>query len=304
VDFEAGKIDTRKEFPIRGARALARELSGIRVALVLGAGGARGWAHLGVIKVLEEANIHIDMIVGSSIGSMVGCLYAYSACIDETIELVRSTLPTKFQAKRKLFDYTIPINGIIRGSKIGRMVRDAVDKADFLDLKIPACCMAVDYHTGESVIIDKGDVAQAVRASISLPGIMNPVLHKGRWLIDGGLLAPVPVDVAIQRGAGIVIASCVERGKNELTGNKSRPPGIMSVLSRTMNIVHAHVTRDYAQKADVVLYPDVEGFAWDAFHRVSDLIDAGENACREKIEEIKQLISFRQRSKPRNGVSP
>jgi len=295
--FQDHVIDTQKEFPIRGARALARELCGVRVGLVLGAGGARGWAHLGVLKVLEEENVPIDMIVGSSIGSMVGCLYAYSACIQETIELVKGTLPTKFMAQKRLFDYTLPLCGIIRGSKIKRMTRDAVDRADFLDLKIPAYVMAADFHTGESVILDKGDVSEAVRASISLPGIMNPSYHQGRWLLDGGLLAPVPVDVAIQRGADIIIAVCVERGKKALPRKKMRSPGIMSVLSRTMNIVHAHVTRDFAQKADVVIYPDVEDFAWDAFHRVSDLIETGEKACREKIDEIKKLLAMKRDSR-------
>lgn len=294
-------IETDKEFPVRGARALARELSGVRVGLVLGAGGARGWAHLGVIKVLEEEKVPIDMIVGSSIGSMVGCLYAYSACINDTIELVKRTLPSKFQAKRKLFDYTIPLYGIIRGSKIRRMTGDAVNNADFLDLKIPAYVMAADFHTGESIVIDRGDVSEAVRASISLPGIMNSKYHQGRWLLDGGLLAPVPVDVAIRKGADSIVAVCVERGKKALPGKKSRPPGLMSVLSRTMNIVHAHATRDFAEKADVVLYPDVEDFAWDAFHRVPELIEAGEKACREKIDDILRLIENKQRAKGDEG---
>lgn len=285
-----GRIDTQKRFPVRGAQALAREMGGVRVGLVLGAGGARGWAHLGVIKVLEEEGIPIDMIVGSSIGAMVGCLYGYSASIHETVKLVKSTLPTKLQAQRKLFDYTVPIRGIIRGAKIKRMTREAVQGADFLDLKIPTFVVAVDYHTGEMVVIENGDVAEAVRASISLPGIMVPQLHQGRRLLDGGLIAPVPVDVAIQRGADIVISVCVERGKNRLGTSASTAPTIMSVMSRTMNIVHAHATRGFAQQSDVVLYPNVEAFAWDAFHKVQALIEAGEAACREQIQTIRELI--------------
>ncbi|MGD8386230.1 MAG: cyclic nucleotide-binding domain-containing protein [Desulfobacteraceae bacterium] len=287
----AGRMDTEKRFPVRGAQALARELGGVRVGLVLGAGGARGWAHLGVIKVLEEEGIPIDLIVGSSIGSMVGCLYAYSASIEETAELVRTTLPTKFQAQHRLFDYTIPLRGIIRGGKIKRMTREAVNNADFLDLKIPAYVVAVDYHAGERVVIDSGDVSEAVRSSISIPGIMSSPLHQGRRLLDGGLIAPVPVDVAVQRGADIILAVCVERGKSRIYQEGGKPPSIMRVMSRTMNIIHAHATRGFAQMADVVLYPDVEAFAWDAFHKVPELMRAGEDACREQIEEIRALVS-------------
>jgi NTE family protein len=287
----SGLIETDKSFPVRGARALARELGGVRVGLVLGAGGARGWAHLGVIKVLEEEGIPIDMIVGSSVGSMVGCLYAYSASIDETIGLVMERLPGRFRARRRLFDYTFPLHGIIRGAKIRRMTREAVRGADFLDLKIPVYVVAVDFHTGGEVVLERGDVTEAVRASISLPGIMNPVFHEGRWLLDGGLISPVPVDVAVQKGADTIIAVCVERGKSGLGKRSHKAPGIMSVMSRTMNIIHAHATRDFAQKADIVLYPDVEQFHWDDFHKVSRLIKAGEEACRAKLDEIRAAVS-------------
>ncbi len=287
----SGRMDTEKRFPVTGAQALARDLGGVRVGLVLGAGGARGWAHLGVLRILEQEGIPIDLIVGSSIGSMVACLYAFSGSIEETAELVRSTLPSKFQAQHRLFDYTVPVRGIIRGGKIKRLTRDAVRNADFLDLKIPTCVVAVDFHTGELVVIDSGDVSEAVRASISLPGIMTSPFHQGRRLLDGGLVAPVPVEVAVQRGADTIIAVCVERGKNRRPRNLAKAPSIMQVMSRTMNIIHGHATRGFAQMADVVIYPHVEAFAWDAFHKVPDLIRAGEEACREQIDEIKALVA-------------
>jgi NTE family protein len=171
------------------------------------------------------------------------------------------------------------------------MTREAVNNADFLDLKIPAYVVAVDYHAGERVVIDSGDVSEAVRSSISIPGIMSSPLHQGRRLLDGGLIAPVPVDVAVQRGADIILAVCVERGKSRIYQEGGKPPSIMRVMSRTMNIIHAHATRGFAQMADVVLYPDVEAFAWDAFHKVPELMRAGEDACREQIEEIRALVS-------------
>ncbi len=284
-------IDESTDYPVQGARALARELGGVRVGLALGAGGARGWAHLGVLQVLQQEGIPIDMIAGTSIGALVGCLYAHSASGDGTFELVRSTLPSKLQVQKRIFDYTLPLRGIIRGTKLLRMIRDAINDADFLDLRMPFYVVTVDYHTGEEVVIHEGNVAEAVRASISIPGVMNPAPHNGRWLLDGGLLNPVPVDVLLQKGADTVIAVCVERGRNHVPGSKARPPGIMSVLTRTMNIIHGQATRDFAQKADIVLYPDVEAYSWDAFHRVSVLAKAGKEACRRQIDEIRALVA-------------
>ncbi len=288
-------IDQEPGYPARGARALARELGGVRIGLALGAGGARGWAHLGVLQVLEEEGVHIDMIAGTSIGALVGSLYAHSASIDHTLSLVKSKLPSKLRVQRSIFDYTIPLHGIIRGTKLLRMIRNAVQNADFLDLQIPTSVVAVDYHTGEEVIIDSGSVAEAVRASISLPGIMNPAHFQGRWLLDGGLLNPVPVDVLLQKGADTVIAVCVERGKHRIaSASDSKPPGLMSVLTRTMNIIHGQATRDFAQKADLVLYPDVEEYTWDAFHRVPALVEAGAEACRRHLPEIKAFAAGQQ----------
>jgi NTE family protein len=198
---------------------------------------------------------------------------------------------TKVQVQRKMFDYTIPLRGIIRGHKIERMLRNALKDADFLDLLIPTFVVAVDILTGEEVLLEKGKVHEAVRASISIPGIFNPFCLGGRWLVDGGLLQPVPVDVLIQKGADIVIAVCVERESHRQTEGVAGPPTIIGQLSRTINIMHIHATKDFAKKSDIVLYPKVEKIGWDEFHRGTALMRAGEEACRENIAEIKKLIA-------------
>jgi NTE family protein len=120
---------------------------------------------------------------------------------------------------------------------------------------------------------------------------MNPARLDGRWLLDGGLLNPVPVDVLLQKGADSVLAVCVERGKNRISHKHGKSPGLMSVLTRTMNIIHGRATRDFAQEADVILYPDVEQYSWDAFHRVQELATAGAEACRTRLDEIRALVS-------------
>ncbi|MDL1963351.1 MAG: cyclic nucleotide-binding domain-containing protein [Deltaproteobacteria bacterium] len=285
-----GNIDVKKRFPIQGPRAVARETGRIRVGLALGAGAARGWAHLGILKVFEEEGIHIDMIAATSMGAVVGSIYARTASVDITKKLTIDQFPTKLQAQRKLFDYTIPLQGIIRGQKILKMVRNALKNADFLDLMIPAYIVAVDINSGEEILLEKGNVSKAVRASISIPGIFNPVNLNGRWLVDGGLLNPVPTDVLMQKGADIVIAVCIEQKSDQKPEQKVRCPNIIGVLSKTINIVYNHATSNFTQKADIVLYPAVNSFAWDDFHKGNELMRVGMETCRNNIDEIKRLI--------------
>jgi len=170
------------------------------------------------------------------------------------------------------------------------MVRNALKNADFLDLMIPAYIVTVDIDSGEEILLEKGNVSKAVRASISIPGIFNPVNLNGRWLVDGGLLNPVPVDVLIQKGADIVIAVCIEQKSDQKAQQKVRRPSIIGVLSKTVNIVYSHATSDFAQKADIVLYPEVNSYAWDDFHKGNELMRIGMETCRQNIDEIKRLI--------------
>lgn len=319
----AERIDTEKCFPIKGARAVAREIAGVRVGLALGAGAARGWAHIGVLKVLEEEGIHVDMIAGTSIGALVGGIYGASASVDHLTRHTIERFSTKGVARRQIFDFTLPVKGLIRGGKVMRMVSRAVSNADFLDLLIPTYIVAVDILTGEEVLFETGDVTRAVRGSISIPGVFTPFNHKGRWLVDGGLLNPVPVDVLARKGADKIIAVCIEQagpagngngpgvsgssgapatqapsgsfmqsGLSALAGLPAQPdtPGIKQVISQTISIVHGRATGDFAKQADVVIYPDVAGFKWDDFHRGKVLMKKGETACRDQLKEIVKLI--------------
>jgi NTE family protein len=178
-----GRLETAKRFPVQGPRALARELGRIRVALVLGSGGARGWAHLGVLKVLQEENVHIDMIVGASIGALVGGVYARTASATLTQQWTVDRFPTKRQARRRLFDYRLPFHSLMRGRKIFRMLRHGLGDADFLDLLIPIYIVAVDILTGEGVLLEKGRICEAIMASISVPCLFPPVYQGPQQLL-------------------------------------------------------------------------------------------------------------------------
>lgn len=283
------EMDTEKRFPVKGPRALARELAGVRIGLALGAGAARGWSHIGVLKVLEEEKIPIDMIAGTSMGALVGAIFAATGSVDHLRKKTIDILSTRAQARKKIFDYTLPFQGFLRGKKAMNLVAEAVHHADFMDLVIPTYLVGVDILKGEEILFETGDVAKAVRSSLSLPVVFTPFRHKGRWMVDGGLLNPVPVNILEQKGADKIIAVCVESRRPD-QANITRTPGIMGVISRTISIVHGRATSGFARKSDIVIYPDVQGFAWDDFHKGEVMMQRGIRACQDLIREIKLLV--------------
>ncbi|MCP4672196.1 MAG: cyclic nucleotide-binding domain-containing protein [Desulfobacula sp.] len=283
------RIDTEKCFPVKGARAVAREIAGIRLGIAFGAGAARGWAHIGVLKVLEDAGIHIDMISGASVGGLIGGGYAATASVDELKKYTFDQFPTKLAVRKKIFDFGIPFHGLLKGDKVVNLIRTAVKNADFLDLLIPTYIVGVDILKGEEVVFETGDVTDAIRSSISIPAIFSPHKYKGKWMVDGGLLNPVPVDVLLRKGADMVIAVCIEP-RSGGSGGESRAPGIKSVVFRTISIVHGRATGNFTKNADIVIYPNVQDYAWDDFHKGISLMRYGMEACFEQLEDIKKLI--------------
>jgi len=257
-----------------------------KVGLALGAGAARGWAHIGVLKVLEENNIHIDMIAGTSMGALVGAVFAAKGSVAHLKKYTIDLFPTRRQARKKIFDYTLPLKGFLKGKKALNLVSTAVNRADFMDLLIPTFIVGVDIMKGEEVVFETGNVAGAVRASLSLPGVFVPHRHQGRWMVDGGLLNPVPVNILEQKGADEIIAVCVESRSTDMQ-DSGKAPGILGILTRIVNIVHRQATGGFAGRSDIVIYPDVNGIAWDDFHKGELLMQRGIKACEQVIDEIK-----------------
>ena len=178
------------------------------VGLALGSGSARGWAHIGVIQALTEAGIDIDYIAGTSIGSVVGSVFAAGNI--KALEEVAVRLDWKQIAY--LFDVVLPKSGLIDGKKVAGFVRNHLREMNIEELPIPFCAVSTDLNTGDEVIIREGDIIEAVRASISIPGIFTPVRNNGRILVDGGLVNPVPVSVVREMGADFVIAVDLSHG--------------------------------------------------------------------------------------------
>ncbi|RUO55790.1 patatin-like phospholipase family protein [Pseudidiomarina homiensis] len=177
-------------------------MSYVKVALALGSGAARGWSHIGVIKALQEMGIEVNMVAGTSIGSLVGAGFA-SGRIDELEEWVRDM--GRWQVFN-LLDFGFSHGGIIQGEKVFSHARERFGSVEIEDLDIIYGAVATDLYTGREVWLRKGDIYHAARSSCAMPGLLAPAAHNGRWLVDGGLVNPVPVSLCRALGADFVIA--------------------------------------------------------------------------------------------------
>ena len=175
-----------------------------KTALVLGSGAARGLAHIGVLKILEQQRIHIDMIVGSSMGAMIGGAYASGLSAAQIEEIACET--NWLRVVKILFPKRLQLDGLLDGQRVQKFLLALVGEHKIEDLKIPFACVATDINNGEEIIINSGSLVNAIRASISFPFLFKPFKINGRYLIDGGVVNPVPVNVARGMGAERVIA--------------------------------------------------------------------------------------------------
>jgi NTE family protein len=230
------------------------------VGLVLGSGSSRGWAHIGVIEALEEEKIPIDYVAGCSIGSYVGAIYA-SGSLKSLKEFV-----LRMDGKKvfSYFDVVFPRSGVLNGTKrLKELFSMHTDAADFSDLNIPLMMVATDLATGKKVVLKSGSIFTALRATMSIPGLFAPVKVKDRWLVDGGLVDPVPVGVARALEADVVIAvdlnsGVVSRKKRKLqtrrTLNKtSDPPAYKSELFRKLAAYYETAEINFASRISEML---------------------------------------------------
>lgn len=207
--------------------------SGPKVGLVLGSGASRGWAHIGVIEALEEAQIDISMIVGVSAGAFIGAAYAGGG-----LEKVRAfALDMDWKGVLAHLDLAFPRSGFMEGKKVAELIKLYTNASSFEDLNIPLSMIATDMHTAEQVILDKGNLTDALRASMGVPGVMTPVHYEGRWLVDGGVVNPLPINVCRDLGADIVVA--VDINSERI----SKRPRKQSASQMEKNIERAEKTR-------------------------------------------------------------
>lgn len=254
-----------------------------KVALALGGGAARGFAHVGVIRVLEQEKIPIDMIVGTSVGSLIGAIYAHDLNSFE-LEWTAFTLE-----KDDLFDFGVLSAftgmGLVKGERLEAFVRSKVPVADIENLKLPFAAVATDLNRGARVLLDRGSLAKAVRASSSIPGIFNPLEYQDKLLVDGGLVENIPIDSAREKGADIVIA--VDISENVTNYNISN---LVDVVLQSVNIMFAENVGYKKKHADVLITPAVADISMFDFNRKKQCMQAGIEATRTALPEIRRLI--------------
>ncbi len=247
-----------------------------KIALVLGAGSARGLAHIGVLQVFEENNVPFDFIVGSSMGAMVGGIYACGTNLKMLDKMTEAMNHNVF------FDVNVPRLGFVAGKKISALLQLMTKKKDFTDLIIPTSMVATDLLRGETIVIEEGSVAEAIRASISIPGVFNPVKKEGMVLVDGGVTERLPISVARDKGADVIIAVDVTFGE----GRKVVVRNTLDVIMTSIDIMQKQQFELISPTADILIQPKVGGYSsWD-FEQARNIIDFGREAAQAKLDEI------------------
>jgi NTE family protein len=253
-----------------------------KIALVLGGGSAKGFAHVGVIRALEQEKIPIHIIVGTSVGSLIGGIYASNPDsfqlewiafkIDRNDVLDPSIMYSKF--------------GPVQGVRLENFVEQSVKVKKIEETKIPFYPIATDLNTGETIVLEKGSLAKAIRASSSIPGIFVPVTFDNRMLVDGGVTDNIACDVAKNKGADIIIA--VNIGKDIRETNIT---SLIDIVGQAAGIMMQEASKSKLQYADVVIEPNTKGVGMFDFSQKKPLMDEGIKAAKQAIPRIKELIA-------------
>ena len=269
----------------------SKSLSDTKIGLALGGGGARGFCHIPILQTLEELDLKPAQISGTSMGAIIGAIYASGmspASIREIVDSMVIYEGEKFRdiiQKRgllKWFELLDPNffkkGGVIKGDKIAEFLQEILGVSTFEELQIPLIIVATDFHTGEEVVFDSGPLMPAVRASMSLPGLFEPVLHQGRMLIDGGCANPVPHDLL--QGNDLVIAVDVSDLPQQTNG---KVPGVTEALMGAVEIMGRQIgdRRRAANPPDIFLRPDFNGVEMTDFHRAESIFRNADPLCND-----------------------
>jgi NTE family protein len=250
------------------------------IGLALGGGFARGFAHLGVLQVLEQNRIPIACIAGTSVGSILGAAYASGAPLARIIATCRTI---RF---RDIARWRVSRLGLASNHRLGDLIERVFDARQFEDLCIPMAVVATDLNTGEPVVLTHGNLIEAIRASCAFPGLFEPVEIGTRWLADGGLVAPVPTRATRDLGAQFVLGVSV--GIQD--GHRGAPANVFQVVARAVSAAQKHQLEVWERHADLVLRPDVQSLTWDDFDRVDEAIAAGAAVARQALPRIQKFL--------------
>ena len=274
---------------IRSVQAFGRELSRKGTAaearvptigVALGGGFARGMAHIGVLKVLEEEGIPVRIVAGTSVGALIGACYCSGLSVEELEKVARSVRFTTFAR------WTVSRYGFASNDRMMQFLNRTLKVKTFEELRIPLAITATDFNSGEGVVFHSGSMVDPIRASCAYPGMFLPVNIRGRWLVDGMLSHPVPTSPLHEMGADRVIAVHL-RGQWTKDG---APRHLFDVIGQSFAIAQDQMSHLWRGAADVIVEPDVAGFAYDDFKRAGELITAGEMATKKVLPEIRKWL--------------
>ena len=288
----------------------------IKLGLVLGGGGARGLAHIGLIKVLQQNNINIDIISGTSMGALVGGMYAQNPDAEWVESRVREFLSSeKFERagrnyfrhqtnyepedllqhlgreikKRIIINLAAHRKSLMKGERLTLAVNDLIADGNIEDTKIPFACTATDLRFGEAVVFKSGDMRHAITASASIPGFIPPIEHNGRLLVDGSICNNFPVDAVSEMGAEIIIASNVSLDFDSDNGLDN----LIDIVIRANSVSTHFINEMLLEKVDYVISPDTGDTHWSEFHKFEKLFKKGEQAALRNLTELKKIVRRR-----------
>jgi NTE family protein len=275
---------------IRSVQAFGRELSRKTdpaaspripaIGVALGGGFARGIAHIGVLKVLEEEGIPVRIVTGTSVGALMGAAYCSGVSLAELGDLAHNVRFTSFAR------WTLSRCGFASNDRMVSFLTRTLKVKTFEELRIPLGVTATDFNTGEGVVFHSGSIIDPVRASCAYPGMFLPVEIRGRYLVDGMLSHPVPTRPLRDMGADRVLAVHL---KGTWTNGRA-PRHLFDVIGQSFAIAQDAMSSLWRNAADVVIEPDIAGFAYDDFKRADELIQVGETAMRKALPEVRKWL--------------
>lgn len=299
----------------KAARRIARQTGDCFVGLALGVGVAYGFCHIGVLKVIEEENIPVDAISGSSIGALIASLWATGRSSRDILQITKEFKEPKFIWG--IVDLTLPFSGFIKGNKLYNFLKKYFGNKTFYDVKLPLKIIASDVKRKESRVIDKGLLADAIMASCAMPGVFMPFRFKEEMLFDGGVINPLPTEVLFKMGVKKIIAVNVTPSREDILKQYEKikeqfnigvidkeklfslgrylrnkfKTNILDIIFSSIEILQSEVAQKEGQLADIVLHPDTSGLYWLELHRAEEFARRGEEEARRNLNRIRQIIN-------------
>ena len=321
IDFEAGGrlvFDNPDCEYSKAVRRIARTLGDTLVGLVLGVGVGYGFCHIGVLRVIEQEKIPIDVIAGSSMGAIIAALWVTGKSSDEILEIT-----SEFSEPKSIWglvDFTFPRLGFLKGNKLQKFLKRHLGNKTFYDVKVALRVIASDVKRKESRVFDKGLLVDAIMASCAMPGVFAPFKFKNELLVDGGIINPLPTEPLIKMGVKKIIAVNVTPSREDIMRQYAKikeeitvilpqdlkkrrwftfkedlknafKNNILELIFSSVEILQSEVASKEAQLADVVLHPDTSGMYWLELHRSKEFAKRGEEEARRKLDKIMQVVN-------------